>query len=126
MSAFLIALADDQQIFRREMISLLHSMQDVKVSIEATDGNDLLNQIRQAEQKPWLAIIDLNMPGKSGAAILPALKKEYPGIKVIVLSQNNNSHIVSYLTGLGADAYFFKDDEPFHMQDVIRSLMRNG
>jgi two-component system response regulator NreC len=118
-----IALADDQQVFRKGIIALLDTMPGVKVIIEAKDGNELLTKIAALPQPPDLIILDLNMPGLSGVETMPLIKKDYPGSKVMVLSLYNDENFVSYLKELGADAYLFKDSEPHEIQSTIEQLV---
>lgn len=118
-----IALADDQQVFRREIVSLLNQIPQTEVTIEAKDGNELLEKMAQHPHPPDLIILDLNMPGLSGVETMSVLKKNYPGVKVMVLSVYNDENFVAYLTELGADAYLFKDSESEKIRQTIRQLV---
>lgn len=125
MTPIHIALADDQQVFRKEMIALLDTIPGIKVTIEAKDGNELLAKMEDQSKPPDLIILDLNMPGLSGVETMPLLKKNYPTVKVMVLSLYNDENFVSYLTELGADAYLFKDSELEKIQHTIKQLVNN-
>jgi DNA-binding NarL/FixJ family response regulator len=120
-----IALADDQLVFRKEIIALLNSMPNVHVTIEAKDGNELLEKIAGLSRLPDIIILDLNMPGLSGVETMPLIKQRYPDVKVMVLSLYNDENFVAYLTEIGADAYLFKDSEPDKIKDAIQQLAEN-
>jgi len=125
MTPIHIALADDQQVFRKEIIALLDTIPGVKVTIEAKDGNELLAKMEDQSTPPDLIILDLNMPGLNGVETMPLLKKNYPDVKVMVLSLYNDDNFVAYLTELGADAYLFKDSELEKIRHTIKQLVNN-
>jgi DNA-binding NarL/FixJ family response regulator len=126
MKSIRIALADDQKVFRKEIASLMNNMPGVEVVIEAADGNELLEKLAAQEEEPNVIILDLNMPGLSGVETMPLLKKQYPNIKVMVLSLYNDENFVAYLTEIGADSYLFKDSDPQTIHHAIYELVSSS
>src|SRR3569833_327177 len=81
-----IAYAEDQPIVRKGVIGFIEEDSDLKVTIEAREGIELIDAIRQAEYIPDLCILDINMAGMNGFDTLIALNIEWPEIKVLVFS----------------------------------------
>ena len=56
-----LALADDELLFRRGLISILSKEDHIDILFDAEDGNDLMNQLRAAKDVPEVIITDLKI-----------------------------------------------------------------
>ncbi len=73
---------------------------------EAIDGDDCIRQV--AEQCPDLIILDLFMPNRDGLSALPALKRQCPHARILVVSAHAAEDTFSRSRARGATACFEK------------------
>jgi DNA-binding NarL/FixJ family response regulator len=119
-------VVDDQHLFRKGIIALLNSLKGIHVLLEAGNGNDLIKQLSDIEEKPDVLLLDLKMPGMDGIETTKILRKDHPGIKIIILSIYNDERFILHLLECGAHAYVFKDAEPEELEKAIRAVANDG
>jgi len=120
MSEFIkVVICDDHTIFRQGIRAALSQTPDIEIIGEAENGMRLLQLLKHTT--PDIVLLDINMPVMDGFATLPNIKKLYPGIKVIVLSWNNDLTWVTSMINLGASTYLTKDDDAENIIDAIRT-----
>lgn len=119
-----IGLVDDHKLFRKGLATLLNSFTDYKVILEVNNGLELLKNL--PSRTPDLLLLDVNMPGMNGFQTLEVLKKDYPGIRVIGLSMDDNENTILKMIGLGARGYVLKDSEPHELKSVLDSVWNKG
>ena len=121
-----LAIADDEALFRKGMISLLQDEQDMEIVLEASDGEDLLQQLQQAEKMPDVLLLDLNMPRLNGIETAKIIRSTYPELKIVVLSTYFSSAFVLKMIEIGAAAYLPKDSDPAEMRQTILDVLAKG
>jgi len=119
-----IALVDDHQLFRDGVVALLKDYEELRVVIEAGNGNDLLQQLRQ--RQPHVVLLDIQMPGASGIEIAKLLAEKYPALKIIMLSMHNDDVLIFEAIANGAHGFLPKDKTVEEVVDAIYSVMENG
>jgi DNA-binding NarL/FixJ family response regulator len=117
-----LALADDHTMFRKGLAHLINIESDMEVVAEAGDGVDLLQKIAALKTPPDLCILDVNMPRMDGRETIMQLRKNYPTIRVLVLSMVDHEHILIEMLRQGAGGYLLKEDDPAEMKQAIRSI----
>ena len=85
-----IVIADDHPIFRDGFRKLLILEADFRVVAEARDGKDVLEVL--GEHQPDILLLDLNMPGLDGLAVLQKLQGSRTKTKVIVLTASEDKN----------------------------------
>lgn len=123
MPTIKIAIADDQKLFRRGMIALLKDF-GLQVVIEAEDGEDLVHQL--TTQRPDLILLDLKMPKMDGLDALQHIKKQYPQIKVLILTMHDHEKFILHTLELGANGFLLKDAEPEEVHKAIHQTIEKG
>lgn len=117
-----IAIADDHALFRRGMVSLLKSIEGFEMVLEASNGQELIDAIPQMH--PDLIIMDLQMPVMDGMKATEHIKKNWPDIKVIVISMHDEDQFVTHLMELGANGYLLKDTDTEEVELAIRTIIK--
>ncbi len=118
-----IAVADDQSLFRKGLISLLNTFSNVCVAIEAEDGEDLLNQLASADTVIQVALLDINMPRLNGIETMKQIRLKYPGIKNIILTVHEEDKYINKLIEEGANAYLAKNAQPAELEKAINTVI---
>jgi two-component system response regulator NreC len=102
-----IVLADDHSVLRSGLRLLLDAEPGFEVVAEAGNAQDAARYVRG--HKPDVLILDLNMPGGSGLDLIPLLKEEAPGTRVVVLTMQRDPAFARQALGAGAVGYVLKD-----------------
>jgi DNA-binding NarL/FixJ family response regulator len=122
-----IALADDYTP-SRELIKKnfdRDSNFDYKLTIEAINGQDLIEQLLHTDTLPDIIFMDINMPMMDGLAATSYLTKRMQNLKIIGLSQYEGKQLALEMIHEGAKGYLTKADFPFIFHDAIKDIM-NG
>lgn len=112
-----IILADDHRLVRTGLSRLLDDVDNLTVVAEADNGNDAISQVR--EYNPDIAILDINMPGLNGFKTTEILRRDYPDLKIIIISMHSDELFPQRLLKAGANAYLTKDSG---IQEIIHAI----
>jgi serine/threonine protein kinase/DNA-binding CsgD family transcriptional regulator len=116
-----IVLADDHSLTRKSLAYFLDDIQGFAVVGQASDGQQAFDLI--GTQKPDVILLDLNMPGTSGMAILPRIRSEYPTVKVLVLTGRDEQTYIMEALRAGANGYVLKTSSEEDLAQSIREVM---
>ena len=122
----LIALADDEALFRRGMRLILEDYPDLTVMLEAENGDDLLTKIRNSIDLPDVLLLDLKMPGKTGIEAAEIIRREFPSILIVVVSSHISKAFILNMIEIGAAAYLGKNAHPDEVVETIRMVREKG
>lgn len=120
-----IAIAEDQLLFRKGIITLLNSFKDVRVCLEATTGQELLDGISATKIPVHIALLDINMPVMNGIETLSEMRKRFPDIKNVILTVHEEDKYIHKLINEGANAYLAKNTEPHEVEKAIHAVIQN-
>ncbi|MGQ0829212.1 MAG: response regulator transcription factor [Bacteroidota bacterium] len=115
-----LAIVDDHHLFREGLISLTTEYKDLNVVIEASNGKELIEQIEK--RKVDVVLLDIEMPIMDGFEVTRYLKKNYPEIKILILTMYNDEEIIRYLIGTGAHGFLLKNSSIANIIDAIYSV----
>jgi two-component system, chemotaxis family, chemotaxis protein CheY len=115
-----VLLADDEAHVRVYLKFLLTRMR-LDVVGEAANGDEAVRLYR--ELRPDIALLDLNMPVKTGEEALKEIMTEFPGARVIMLSSLADRETVETCASLGAINYIRKDCKPDEMREIIEESL---
>jgi DNA-binding NarL/FixJ family response regulator len=118
-----IAVADDQILFRKGIISLINAIPDFTVIIEAENGQELLDQLAQSQEIADVILLDISMPVLNGLETLNKIKLQYPYIKNIMLTVHEEEKFIIKLIDAGANAYLAKNTEPDEVEKAVRTVL---
>ncbi|NJK79658.1 MAG: response regulator transcription factor [Chloroflexaceae bacterium] len=119
-----LLLVDDHPLFRQGVQYALSAESDIIVVGEAASGEDALQWLDtiSASQEPNVVLIDLNLPGMNGLDLTRQLRRQYPGIKVVILSVHENDAQAFQALKSGAAAYCSKDIKPRDLAQILRRV----
>ncbi|MFZ5447207.1 MAG: response regulator [Thermodesulfobacteriota bacterium] len=116
-----IVLADDHQIVRHGLRSLLAAEPDMEVVGEADNGRAVVRLVQ--EKSPQVVIMDISMPDLNGIEATRQILSEIPGIKVIALSMHSDSLFVLNMFKAGASGYLLKDCALEELVKAVRTVL---
>jgi DNA-binding NarL/FixJ family response regulator len=120
MSVTRVLLADDHAIVRAGIHALLEKMSNVEVVGEARTGREALELVKS--KLPDVVLMDIAMTELGGLEALPRIMKDFPGVKVIILSAHANEEYVIRALRSGAAGYLVKDAATAELELAIRSV----
>lgn len=115
-----ILVADDHPIFREGLVIILNNQTDMKVVAECGDGNDAV--ALALEHIPDLAILDLQMPGLTGAAATAAILEKQPAVKILLLTTFDGDEDIHRAMHAGARGYLLKGVKKEELIHAIREV----
>jgi len=101
-----VILADDHTLVRAGIRALLEKLPEVKVLGEASNGREALELVKT--HKPDVVLMDITMPGLNGLEAAARMAKEFPDVRVIILSMHNNEEYYWRALKAGAAGYLLK------------------
>ena len=119
-----VAIADDHKIFRKGVILSMRQYTNIKFVMEADNGEELLAKI--PEFTPDVVLCDLKMPVKDGIDTTKLITKNFPGIRVIILTMYEDERFVGHLMDCGATGYLLKSTDPTEIKKAITDVVRTG
>jgi len=122
MSSTKIFLVDDHEIFRQGLVSLIEKDQNLQITGQAKDGEDLLFQLKNV--KCDVIVTDLSMPNMDGLAALKMIRKKYPKIKILILTMLKDHEHFKRAMANGASGYLLKDDAFDQLSRAIKLVMK--
>ncbi len=125
MEQIRVAIADDHQIFRKGVILSMRGYTNIQFIFEASNGEELLQKIKEQEE-PDVILCDLKMPVKDGIDTTKQITKDYPKVRVIILTMYEDERFVGHLMDCGAAGYLLKSTEPSEIKSAIQDVMRTG
>lgn len=113
-----VLLADDHTIVRNGIISLLRNESSIEIISEASNGTDVINQLKAGLQ-PDIIVTDINLSGINGIELTTIIRARYPKVKIIILTTLDHENYVSQSLDAGASGFLLKN---VNIEEVIFAI----
>lgn len=117
-----IVIADDVEIVRNGLKVIIEQDEEIVTCGLAENGNSAYNLCK--DHMPDIVLMDMQMPKCDGESATMKIKRDFPQIKVLVLTTFNDKHTLSKALASGADGYILKGVDENKLSDVIKSTVR--
>lgn len=124
MNKLKILLADDHQIIRDGLQNLINAEPDMTVIGAVGDGRAAWEQVKALQ--PDVVVMDISMPGMSGAEAAERIKREFPNVKIIALTAFEESGYIGQMLQAGASGYVLKLAAAEELIKAIRIVAAGG
>lgn len=119
-----LALAEDHQLVRQGMISLLKEEDGLNILFDVGNGKELLDMLKTV--RPDIILLDLSMPVMNGKDALEQIRQKYPKIHVIIITSHYNERYISEFIIRGAKGFLPKNCDIEKVVDAIYSVYDEG
>lgn len=116
-----IVIAEDHQLFREGLRSMLESRGDVEVAGEASDGLEAIRCIKKTH--PELLLLDISMPRLNGISVIKDIRMQFPDLKILVLTIHESDQYILETFNAGANGYCIKDSNRNELMMAIDSVL---
>lgn len=116
-----VLIADGHDVVRPGLKEILLEAFPGTCCSEASNGELALK--RMAESRFDLLLLDINMPGNDGFAVLREAKRNHPGIPVIIVSVHPEDQYAERCTKAGAAAYIKKDRASDELVEAVKTIV---
>jgi DNA-binding NarL/FixJ family response regulator len=117
-----ILIADDHQIVRAGLKTLLAGYDDFAVAGEAGSGAEAIRMVRDADFD--IVLLDITMPDMNGVDTLKQIKRARPELPVLILSMHPEDQYAVNLLRAGASGYVCKEGAPDQLVTAIRTVVQ--
>ena len=119
-----LLLADDQDILTQGLKLILGAEEDIEIVGIANNGKKAYELCRI--RKPDVVLMDIQMPEVNGVEATAMITKEFPHIKIIVLTTFNDDEYIYDALKNGASGYMLKDASPMEILKAVRTVYNGG
>lgn len=122
MRTIRVLLVDEHELVRNSLSTAMAVMADFEIVGEAIDGSNAIQ--KAANLQPDVILMDLNMPVMDGLTATKIIRKQYPQIKVIVLTASILEADTVMAEEAGASFYLRKDSSVAEIAAAIRAVVQ--
>ncbi|MYA76247.1 MAG: response regulator transcription factor [Gemmatimonadetes bacterium] len=117
-----IVIADDHQLVRQSIVSLIEKAEDMEVVGEAADGQETLGLVQR--KRPDVAMLDIAMPLLNGIETTRRIQTLSVDTRVVILSMHSEEDVVRQALRCGASGYLLKNSVVEELLIAVRSANR--
>lgn len=122
MKQIRVLIVDDHAVVRLGIQMMINTEPTIKVVGEAKDGQEAIRQVKHL--RPDIVLMDLVMPQGDGVEAIAETKRDYPEVKIIVLTTFDDDLKIHAAMKAGADGYLLKDADGEALLRAIRSVQQ--
>jgi len=119
-----IAIADDHPLVINGLYHILSNAPDIEIAGTYGNGRELLKGI--AVISPDVLLLDIQMPGQTGDELAAIITKDYPEVKLLALTNQDNVYYIRNMLRNGVMGYVLKTSRETMLLDAIRTVYRGG
>ena len=115
-----ILIVDDTEIVLERLFEMIAELGSVDSVLKSNSYNQTVELIKK--EAPDVILVDLQLPGKNGIELLKFVKKNYPAVKTIIVTNSASNYYKQLCKALGADYFIDKSTEFERIPGIIESI----
>lgn len=119
-----VLLADDQNILTEGLKLILGAEEDIEICGTSDNGRKAYEECRL--KRPDVVLMDIQMPELNGVEVTALIKRDFPDVRVIVLTTFNDEQYIYDALKNGASGYLLKDTSPSEIAKAVRTVYNGG
>lgn len=123
MEALRLLIADDHEIVRKGLRSLLEAQPGWQVTAEASDGREAVEKAKQ--MKPDVTVLDIGMPSLNGLEAARQMIKNDARAKILILTMHESDPLIREVLDAGARGYVLKSDAGRDLVTAVNAVRSN-
>ena len=120
MRSLRLMIADDHEIFRAGLRSLLEDQPGWQIVAEASNGREAV--AKAAKAHPDVALLDIGMPVLNGLEAARQIVRRAPQTKIVMLTVYDSDAMIHQVLACGARAYLFKTDAARDLVSAVKAV----
>ncbi len=118
-----ISIVDDHPLLVKGLQSMLGQHEGIEIVGTYQNGRELLQGLREVQ--PDVLLLDIQLNGQSGDELAPLLQKDYPGMKVLALTNMEHEYYIKAMLQHGVMGYVLKSSDEIVLLEAIRTVYRD-
>ena len=123
MDSLRLLVADDHEIVRKGLRSLLEAQPGWQVTAEASDGREAVEKAK--ESKPDVVVLDIGMPSLNGLEAARQMLKNDARAKILILTMHESDPLIRDVLDAGARGYVLKTDASRDLVTAVNAVRCN-
>ncbi|KRS21653.1 LuxR family transcriptional regulator [Alishewanella sp. WH16-1] len=115
-----VVVADDHDIVRQGLVSIIEQAEDCEVIGQASDGVEALALLEKLS--PRVLVVDISMPRLNGLEVVRQASQRFKSSQILVLTMHEEEEYVVHMVRAGANGYLVKSTASQHLLSAIRNL----
>lgn len=120
MNRIRVVIADDHDIVRFGIATVLNASPAIEVVAEVTNGEEALEAYTRLQ--PDVCLLDISMPGMSGIETATEIRKRHPGAVILILTMHQNEEYLNQALKAGASGYILKQSTIKELVSAIQDV----
>ncbi len=121
-----IIIVDDHKLVSKAIAELIQGFDNYSILFDLNNGKELIEKLKNPKNIPDIVLLDVNMPVMNGFETMEYLHKEFPKIKVLALSMNDDEETIIKMIKLGACGYISKLTDDDELKRALDTLVQKG
>ena len=121
-----VVVVDDHNLLSQAIGGLVEGFEEFSVLYTCKNGQELLDKINDTKKIPDIVLMDVNMPILNGIETTQQLYKDYPDIKVLALSIEEDEKTILKMLRAGAKGYLMKDVKKAELEKALLEVREKG
>ena len=126
MQPYKVVIVEDHILLSQAIEGLVNNFVQFEVLYLCKNGKELLTRLKDPKNIPDIVLMDINMPIMNGIETTKILKEQYPKIRVLALSIEEDEETVLKMLRAGAKGYLLKDTEKSILENALVEVMETG
>src|SRR5258708_10815138 len=119
-----VSIVEDDRKTRESLVAVLRRAAGVRLLGAHPSGEAAL--VTVPAERPEVVLMDINLPGMSGIDCIVKLKAQMPGLRVLMLTTYEDSHLIFNSLRAGASGYILKNKSSAELLDAIKQFHEGG